>query len=61
MCPGVIFYNEVGKMLNTSDIINMLGNCDDGVIFDGMIKTNYIINNPKYKNIMCSISGGGRL
>lgn len=36
----------------------MMGDCDDAWIFDGLVKSNSIINNPKYENIMCSISGG---
>ena len=35
-----------------------MGDCKDGVIFNGLIKSNQIINNPQYRNIMCSISGG---
>ena len=35
-----------------------MGDCNDFLIFDGMVKTNSIINKPEYKNIMCSISGG---
>lgn len=44
--------------LTTTDIINLMGDCDDFLIFDGLVKSNTIINNPQYRNIMCSISGG---
>lgn len=44
--------------LTAIDIIDMLHGCDDKVILDGLIKTNTIINDPKYTNIMCSVSGG---
>lgn len=44
--------------LSVEDIVKMMGNCKDPWIFDGFVKSNSIINNPKYKNIMCSISGG---
>ena len=38
--------------------MELMGDCKDGVIFNGLIKSNQIINNPQYRNIMCSISGG---
>lgn len=44
--------------LSASDIMKMMGECKDGVIFNALMKTNTIINKPEYKNIMCSISGG---
>lgn len=44
--------------LSATDIANIMGDCNDGWIFDGLVKSNIIINNPQYKNIMCSISGG---
>ena len=44
--------------LSASDIMHLMGDCKDGVIFNALMKTNTIINKPEYKNIMCSISGG---
>lgn len=44
--------------LSTAEIIELMGDCEDGWIFDGLVKSNQIINNPQYRNIMCSISGG---
>lgn len=46
------------KRLTVLDIADLMGDCRDDVIFNGLVKTNSIINNPKYENIMCSISGG---
>ena len=49
-----------GDIMTVNDIFDMLeeAKCGDFDILDGLVKTNTIINNPKYKNIMCSISGG---
>lgn len=44
--------------LTAKEIHDLMGDCEDFLIFDGMVKTNSIINKPEYKNIMCSISGG---
>lgn len=41
------------------DIKNVLKLCEGNLtVFDAIAKSNDVINDPKYKNIMCSISGG---
>ncbi len=42
---------EIGQMLD--DV-----GCKNLTIFDSFAKANTVINNPEYKNIICSISGG---
>lgn len=42
--------------MNIDDILKQ---CEGNlIVFDAVAKSNDVINNPKYKNIMCSISGG---
>ena len=41
------------------DITNLLEQSKGNLtVFDAFVKADSVINNPKYKNIMCSISGG---
>lgn len=42
---------EIGEMLDQAG-------SDNPTIFDGLVKANSVINNPRYKTIICSISGG---
>ena len=43
---------------NENYLWEFLDENDDIVIIDSFVKANSVINNPNYKNIMCSISGG---
>lgn len=43
---------------NEKYLWGFLNENDDIVIIDSFVKANSVINNPNYKNIMCSISGG---
>lgn len=46
--------------MTINQIIQMMDdvNCNNGTIFDGFVKAHSVINNPLYKTIICSISGG---
>lgn len=44
-------------VMEITDLLDEVGSTNF-TIFDGLVKANSVINNPQYKTIICSISGG---